>query len=154
MKKLSTRRIALIGGAILAGAAIAAPHSHADPETDATFLEMLARNGFDASTGSQGLITAGHSVCAALYPYTGASSDTLANAGVGEAETIRRSNPALSMDSAEQFVAIAVVVLCPWDAPHPANSATGSTAAGSRIPTGGGNFNPKVNIDTSTTRIG
>lgn len=163
MNKLSTRRIALIGGMIAAGAAaiaITAPHAHADPGTDAQFLAMLARNGFTALSGSEGLITAGHSVCADMAAYTGLDSDALATAGLAESVALRHLNPALTLDSAEQFVAIAVVVMCPWDAPQAARS-SGTTTAHTTIPPTGdttdhsrGNFNPKARIDTSTTSVG
>lgn len=118
--------VSLAAAAITASAGLTTATAHADPGTDAQFLEMLAEDGFNAGTGSQGLITAGHYVCAAMAPYTGSDEHTLIVAGYNQSLEMQRLNPALTLDAASQFVATAIVALCPWDAPQAATNQPGT----------------------------
>ena len=66
--------------AVAAGLAGAIVPAQAEPSTDAEFLRQLANHGFDAATGSQGLITAGHIVCNSIDANRGSTPDTLQSA--------------------------------------------------------------------------
>lgn len=110
--------------ALAAAALYGAAPAGAEPSTDAEFLRQLANHGFDAATGSQGLITAGHIVCNSIDANRGSTPDTLQSAIAAAAYTLQANNPRLSVAAAFEFVAVAVVTLCPWDTPRSVRGTT------------------------------
>lgn len=104
---------ALIASAVSVGLYSNTGSAHADTRSDATFLALMAEDGFTTNSGSTGLLQDGHHACVDID--TVAPADNTA-ADVAEADIIA-ADMGLNVDRAITFIADTVATLCPWNMP-------------------------------------